>query len=242
MTELTKPTPACDPIARTGRVENWIENQSDALPVSCTITVVEDSMWGKNGIVDSFNFTVFALQNGAGVAVHLSKLRPAGTVGSTGKIASGPCAFASVYSSLNHAVRKGNRYKNGAAVLHLDLNHPDILDFLRLTRAQVPWVKRCVNLDENLWDHASDEVREELLAGIAKGDIWLAKIRTDQHGRRIYANVCLEVFLLNRGTCLLQHVNLGACTPEMLPSVFAAAMSELIDLHAKTGVNKVTRT
>ena len=234
----TRPQVDCSPIARTGRVDNWLNDPTDVLPVSCTITVVEDSMWGENSITDSWLFTTYALQNGAGVAVHLSGLRPAGTVGSTGKIASGPCAFAPVYSALNHAVRKGNRYKNGAVVLHLDLNHADILEFLRLTRAEVPWVKRCVNINDSLWEQATAEVKAELLSGIAKGDIWLCKIRHDKYGRRIYGNVCLEVFLLNRGTCLLQHINLGGCEVDEIANAFAAGMSELIELHGKTGVDK----
>jgi hypothetical protein len=87
-----------------------------------------------------------------------------------------------------------------------------------------------------MWDGTTDEVKEAVLAGISRGDIWLAKIRSDQFGRRIYANVCLEVFLRSRGTCLLEHINVGACTPEELPDAFVEGMKELIDLHAKTGV------
>ena len=48
----------------------------------------------------------------------------------------------------------------------------------------------------------------------------------------------MEVFLKSRGTCLLQHVNLGACRPEDISTAFAVGMSELIELHAKTGVEK----
>ena len=33
-------------IARTGRVQQWIDNPTSRLPVSCTIFVVEDSMEG----------------------------------------------------------------------------------------------------------------------------------------------------------------------------------------------------
>ena len=80
---------------------------------------------------------------------------------------------------------------------------------------------------------STDEVKEAILKGIARGDIWLAKIRSDQHGRRIYANVCLEVFLRSRGTCLLEHINLGACTPEDIPAAFVAGMEELVELHRK---------
>tara|TARA_R100001443_G_scaffold67541_1_gene76344 strand:- start:446 stop:1435 length:990 start_codon:yes stop_codon:yes gene_type:complete len=87
-----------------------------------------------------------------------------------------------------------------------------------------------------MWDAASADTKAYILEGIARGDIWLAKIRWDQYGQRIYANVCLEVFLRSRGTCLLEHINLGACTPEELPGAFVAGMEELIELHGKTGV------
>ena len=127
-------------------------------------------------------------------------------------------------------------YKNGAVVLHLDLDHPDILEFVTTPRHELPWAKRCINLNTTEWEKATDEVKEEILKGIARGDIWLAKIRSDQHGRRIYANVCLEVFLRSRGTCLLEHINLGACSPEELPAAFKAGMLELVNLHQKTGV------
>ena len=63
-------------IARTGRVQNWIDDPASRLPVSCTVFVVEDSMEGENGIEASWRFVSHALRYGAGVAVHLSKLRP----------------------------------------------------------------------------------------------------------------------------------------------------------------------
>ena len=66
-------------IARTGRVQNWIDNPDGRLPVSCTVFVVEDSMEGENGIEASWRFASHALRYGAGVAIHLSKLRPKGT-------------------------------------------------------------------------------------------------------------------------------------------------------------------
>jgi len=50
--------------------------------------------------------------------------------------------------------------------------------------------------------------------------------------------VCLEVFLKSRGTCLLEHINLGGCRPEDIVGAFSTGMTELIELHAKTGVEK----
>ena len=223
-------------IARTGRVQSWIDDPTSRLPVSCTVFNVEDSMEGPNGIEASWRFVSHALRYGAGVAVHLSKLRATGTDNGRGLVASGPVSFGKIYSCLNEQLRRGGVYKNGAVVLHLDINHGDILEFVQTPRHELPWAKRCVNVTTAMWEAASQETKEAILHGISKGDIWLAKIRSDQYGQRIYANVCLEVFLRSRGTCLLEHINLGACTTDELPDAFVAGMKELIDLHSKTGV------
>jgi len=223
-------------IARTGRVQSWIDNPESRLPVSCTVFVVDDSMEGPNGIEASWRFVSHALRYGAGVAVHLSNLRGTGTDNGKGLVASGPVSFGKIYSCLNEQLRRGGVYKNGAVVLHLDITHPDILEFVNCPRHEIPWAKRCVNLTKEGWEQSDQNVRDAIIKGIARGDVWLAKIREDKHGQRIYANVCLEVFLRSRGTCLLEHINLGACRPEDIPAAFTAGMRELIDLHAKTGV------
>ena len=225
-------------IARTGRVQSWIDDPTSRLPVSCTVFVVEDSMEGPDGIEASWRFVSHALRFGAGVAVHLYKLRPSGSDNGKGLVASGPVSFGKIYSCLNEQLRRGGVYKNGAVVLHLDINHDDILEFVELPRHEIPWAKRCVNLTAELWAKTDENVQNAILKGIARGDIWLAKIRHDQHGERIHANVCLEVFLRSRGTCLLEHINLGACRPEDLVPAFIAGMTELVDLHKKTGVEK----
>ena len=87
-------------IARTGRVQSWIDDPTSRLPVSCTVFVVADSMEGENGLESSWRFVSHALRNGAGVAVHLSKLRPKGTTTTKGNdtlVASGPVSFAKIY-------------------------------------------------------------------------------------------------------------------------------------------------
>ena len=223
-------------IARTGRVQSWIDNPESRLPVSCTVFVVEDSMEGPEGIEASWRFVSHALRNGAGVAVHLSKLRPQGDDNGRGLTASGPVSFARIYSALNETLRRGGVYKNGAVVCHLDYTHPDAIDFIRASRTDLAWVKRCLNVDGNFLDAADPKLIEATLDGIKKGDIWLNKIRYDQNGNRIYGNVCLEVYLPSRGTCLLQHVNLGACRLEDLTPAFVEGMTTLVELHAKTGV------
>jgi len=223
-------------IARTGRVQSWIDDPESRLPVSCTVFVVEDEMEGPNGIEASWRFVSHALRNGAGVAVHLTNLRERGHENGRGLTASGPVSFARIYSTLNETLRRGGIYKNGAVVCHLDYTHPDALEFVNASRSELSWVKRCLNVDGAFLSGAFPELVEATLEGIKRGDIWLNKIRYDSVGKRIYGNVCLEVYLPSRGTCLLQHINLGACQREDLVPAFIEGMTSLINLHANTGV------
>jgi hypothetical protein len=226
----------CDKIARTGRVESWLNDADGRLPVSCTVFVVEDSMEGDSGIEDSWRFVSHGLRNGAGVAIHLSNLRGKGDENGKGLVASGPVSFGKIYSTLNEILRRGGKYKNGAVVLHLDYTHPDALDFVKASRKELPWTKRCLNVDDNFLKDSSPELIDALLQGISSGDVWLNKIRYDDNGNRLRANVCLEVYLPHRGTCLLQHVNMGACNPDELSDAFVRGMEQLCELHPSTGV------
>ena len=223
-------------ISRTGRVQSWLDNPESRLPVSCTVFVVEDSMEGPDGIEASWRFVSHALRHGAGCAVHLSKLRPKGHDNGRGLTASGPVSFAKIYSTLNETLRRGGVYKNGAVVAHLDINHPDILEFVQLPRSEAPWIKRTVDLSPGDWNTTTPEIKDAILYGIKSGDIWLNKIKYDDKARRIFGNVCLEVYLPSRGTCLLQHINFGACEVGNIKDAFVQGMSELCSLHSKTGV------
>jgi hypothetical protein len=192
-------------------------------------------MEGPDGIEKSWRFVSHALRYGAGCAVHLSELRPRGEENGKGLVASGPVSFARIYSTLNEVLRRGGVYKNGAVVCHLDLNHSDALEFITAPRAELPWIKRCINITDEWWQDCT--FKEQVLHGIKSGDIWLNKLRYDKNGERIRGNVCLEVYLPSRGTCLLQHVNLGACEFDDIPRAFSEGMSELCQLHGRTGVS-----
>ena len=98
-------------IARTGRVQDWIDNPENKLPVSCTVYDCADSCEGPEGIEASWRFASFALRNAAGCAIHLSKLRPKGHENGKGLTASGPVSFGKVYSTLNEVLRRGGHYK-----------------------------------------------------------------------------------------------------------------------------------
>ena len=121
--------------------------------------------------------------------------------------------------------------------MHLDIDHADIIDFVQVKREELPWVKRTVDLTRESWANSSDAIKEAIIRGIARGDIWLNKIKY-HNKERIYGNVCLEVYVPSRGTCLLQHLNLGACRIGDIRKGFREGMSELCSLHGATGVGE----
>jgi hypothetical protein len=223
-------------IARTGRVQDWLDDPESRLAVSCTTFVVEDSMEGPDGIEASWRFVSHALRNAAGAAIHLSKLRPKGEDNGKGLIASGPVSFAKIYSKLNEILRRGGKFRNGAVTLHLDYEHPDAMEFVTASRAELPWAKRCLNIDQAFLDKTSPELLAACTKAISNGDLWLIKKQYNEKGERIYGNVCLEVMLPHRGTCLLQHVNLGACSLADIVPAFIEGMTQLCELHPRTGV------
>ena len=88
-------------------------------------------MEGENGIEASWRYVSHGLRFGAGVAVHLSKLRPKGAENGKGLTASGPVSFAKMYSTLNETLRRGGVYKNGAVWLTWILTIPIFLSLLK---------------------------------------------------------------------------------------------------------------
>lgn len=232
-------------LAVPGRPFEYLHSDDDALlPVSCTVFSVEDSMEGKNGIEDSWIFTSRALRHGAGVAVDLSKLRAKGSKSRGSKlVASGPVSFLKFYNDFNDVLRRGGLYKNGAITAFLDWNHPDLLEFISDTYIdEYPWVKRAVYVDQLIFN--KPDVLAALLEKVGKGTIWLAKKRHDLQGNRLYSNVCLEVLLPHRGTCLLASQNLGQYKIDtwseayLFANDYAESMEWLCHLHGLSGVSE----
>ena len=112
-------------IAWTGR-PSWIDDPASRLPVSCTVllskTVWKDPTASKQA-GDSSPMPCDSEQE----LPCTSKIRPSRTDNGKGLVASGPVSFGKIYSCLNEQLRRGGVYKNGAVVLHPDIDHGDIL-------------------------------------------------------------------------------------------------------------------
>lgn len=221
-------------LALTGRVADWLESPESRLPVSCTVLSVEDSMEGRSGIEDSWAYTSHGLRTAAGVAIDLSKLRPQDTDNGKGLVSSGSVYFAEIYSKLNEILRRGGIFKNGAVTLFLDHKHGDAEAYLNATSKQLPWAKKAMYVDESVKDNPLLPLIAEK---VHNGTLWLAKKQYDANGNRLFSNVCQEVLLPSRGTCLIANVNLGDCVKlSDIPKIFSDSMVWLCKLHPLTGV------
>ncbi|MBR9701210.1 adenosylcobalamin-dependent ribonucleoside-diphosphate reductase [Candidatus Woesearchaeota archaeon] len=96
---------------------------------SCFVLPIEDDL---KGIFHTLEQAAVVQQAGGGTGFSFSRLRPKGDiVDSTRGVAAGPLAYLKVYEAAMQAVKSGGT-RIGANMAVLQVDHPDILDFINL--------------------------------------------------------------------------------------------------------------
>ncbi len=128
------------------------------LPISCYLNSVDDSL---GGIVNTWNENVWLASRGGGIGTYWGAVRGIGEpVGLNGKT-SGIIPFVRVMDSLTLAISQGS-LRRGSAACYLDVNHPEIEEFLEIRKPSGDFNRKALNLHHGvlLADEFMEAVRD----------------------------------------------------------------------------------
>src|SRR5450759_4026251 len=108
----------------------WFNVGIEAKPQcsACFINSVQDNM---SSIMDLAKTEAMLFKYGSGAGVNLSTIRSSKARMSGGGIASGPVSFMRGYDAFAGVIKSGGKTRRAAKMVILDVDHPDILDFIQ---------------------------------------------------------------------------------------------------------------
>lgn len=138
------------------------------LPISCNGSYIPDT---TSGILDKVAEIGMMTKHGAGTSAYIGHVRPRGSKISTGGTSNGPVHFMELLESVTNVISQ-SKVRRGNAAIYLDVDHPDIMEFLECREEGHP--VQHLSLGVNI----SDAWMNEMLEGDkAKRKVWARIIK-----------------------------------------------------------------
>ncbi len=178
---------------------------------ACFVVPIEDDM---RSILEGVRDMALIHQTGGGTGFSFTHLRPRGDqVRSTGRVASGPVGFMRIFDVTTEVVKQGGR-RRGANMGILNVDHPDILEFVK-TKADLGMLTN-FNL--------SVAVTAAFMEQVERAESYpLINPRTGEETGRLNAREVFEIICRyaletgDPGLIFLDAVNRANPTPELGP-------------------------
>jgi ribonucleoside-diphosphate reductase alpha chain len=212
---------------------------------SCFVLPLEDDL---DSILKTFRNTMMIQKFGGGVGMNFSPLRMQGShIASTGGHASGPVSFMKMWNTGMDVIKQAGK-RQGALMGVLDVNHPDLLDFI--TQKTIEGTMTNFNISVAI-DNAfmqdylagattrypceltAKQIMQLISAGIwnngEPGILFMDTINRDNpYDEPITCvNPCGEIPIPAYGACCLGSINLASCLQRDVSGTWIFEMGEL---------------
>src|SRR5690606_32362636 len=197
----------------TGELKYSQDAYSRPTPHACFIQSVEDDLVNPGGIFDLVTREARVFKYGSGSGTNFSKIRAEGEPLSGGGTSSGLMSFLKIFDRAAGAIKSGGTTRRAAKMVIVDIDHPDIEEFID-------------------WKAREEEKVAALVAGSRVANVFLNAILEEavHNGTDINKNKALRVLVqkaVNRGIPL-NHINRVL---ELVDQGFTSLEFPVMDTH-----------
>ncbi|TNF24921.1 MAG: vitamin B12-dependent ribonucleotide reductase [Deltaproteobacteria bacterium] len=152
----------------TGKVKKSGSSYERPQPHACFIQSISDDLVNEGGIMDLWSREARLFKYGSGTGTNFSNLRGSGENLSGGGKSSGLMSFLKIGDKAAGAIKSGGTTRRAAKMVTLDLDHPEIMDFIewkakeeRKVASLVAGSRLCKNHLENIFSSLKGKSKEE---------------------------------------------------------------------------------
>lgn len=117
--------------AESGKLKNSEDAYTHPQPHACFIQSIKDDLVGANGIMDLWTREARLFKYGSGTGTNFSSIRGEGEPLSGGGHSSGLMSFLKIGDRAAGAIKSGGTTRRAAKMVILDLDHPEIDNFIK---------------------------------------------------------------------------------------------------------------